>query len=150
MGAPKSIWRWREKPGRLEDVAATLRTRELQIADGNATQRIDYARAQQELAKLARLSVAPESGEDRIDESQPRKTLEERLATALGLPSYTVITAVDRRAIQRADQAILALSATLAQGRNVRLEVGGSIPGLNVLYLTNDNSPRPPEPSLGD
>ena len=134
------------KPSRLEDVAATLRTRELQIADGHATQTIDYAKAYQELAKLARPSVAPESGEDRIDESHPRKTLDERLATALGLPSYTVITAVDRRAVQRADEAILVLSASIAQGRTVRLEVGGSIPGLNVLYLANGNSPRPPEP----
>lgn len=139
------------KPSRLEDGAASSRMRELQIADGNATQKIDYAKAQRELAKLVQPSVAPQSGEGNVDEGEPpAKTLDERLATALSLPSYTVITAVDRTAVQRADQAILQLSGLIAQGRTVRLEVGGSIPGLDVLYLTNDNSARAPGPSPSD
>jgi len=113
-------------PTRLEDVVAILRTYELQISDGNASQTVDYNKTAVELAGLARRDPSEDASED----------IRERLNAVLGLPTFTVISAVDGKAVMRPEMAVLLLAQKFEKGRSVRLDVGGSIPGVNALYLT--------------
>jgi len=135
-------------PTRLEDVAAASRTRELQIGAGNASQGIDYEKTRIALEELSRSHENSEAaGADKNRSEQRQATLEERLNMALGLPSHTVISAVDRDSVQRPEQAMKLLTQKVSQGHSVRLEVGGSIPGVEVLYLTPEFPPSDTESS---
>ncbi|MDH3748017.1 MAG: hypothetical protein OER97_07390 [Gammaproteobacteria bacterium] len=129
-------------PTRLEDVAAASRTRDLQISAGNASQSIDYDKAQLELEALSREHANSESaGSDDNSAEEKRAMLEERLNIALELPSHTVIKAIGRDTVQRPEHAMMLLTHKVARGESVRLEVGGSIPGVEVLYLTPNATP---------
>lgn len=129
-------------PSLLGDGAATLRTSELQVSAGRASQNIDYGRARLELAKLSRAQTNSESlGSENGRSGNRQATLEERLNMALGLPSYTAISSIDRDKVERPEDAVSLLAQKVSRGDSVRLEVDGSIPGVHVLYLAPQNSP---------
>lgn len=133
------------KPTRLEDVAAATRTRDLKVSAGNATQSVDYDRAQRELEKISAaqmysdIELQTDTRDGRAGAVQA--TLEERLNMALGLPSNTQIRAVNSESVSKPEHALMMLAYTVGRRESVRLEVGGSIPGVNVLYLTPQESP---------
>lgn len=62
---------------------------------------------------------------------------------AVGLPSYASISKVDRTDVMSAEHAKLLLEDAMLGERTVRLEIGGSVAGVDVIYLTpNGEAPR--------
>lgn len=84
------------------------------------------------------------SREESAGQDRAAATLAQQLNAALGLPSYTVITAVGTTPVNSVQHAILLLAEPINNGWAVRLTVGGSIPGVDAIYVTSATAPLPP------
>ena len=81
-----------------------------------------------------------------VDDDSSKMTLAEQLNAALGLPTFTVIRAVDRDIVSSAAEAYPLIMERISNGRIVRLDVGGSIPGVETLYVSGFKTPVPAGP----
>ncbi len=130
----------RGEPTDLSDVKALVRTRDLEVSDGNTTAALDYEAAWRDVrglqAEIARLAESTETGPAR---EKRRADIERRFNKALGLPAETVVRAIDRDRIGSVEQALLVIGQSLQNKRTIRLEVDG-VPGIQVIYTTHDGA----------
>ena len=137
------------KPTLLADVAASIKAGEMQVTDGNATLSVDFEDAKEDLAKVTgsrpRGAPSPEASgaaQGRSGEA-PRMSVGQSVNASVGLQSYTNISKVNRTVVDNPRHAARLMEAEMDAGRAVRLEVGGSIAGVDVLYLSpSEGVPR--------
>lgn len=130
------------RPTLLADVSASIKAGEMQVTDGNATLTVDFEDVKENLASITgsrpRGVPPPEVTGTAHAESgvAQRMTVGQSVNAAVGLQSYTNITKVNRTVVEGPRQAAQLMERELDAGRSVRLEVGGSIAGVDVLYLS--------------
>lgn len=157
----RQVWlELRGRPTFLADAAAVSAANTLvqSSPSGEATAQVDFAMAREELREMVGLApVLPEefrreyqrnhamqSGKQ-ASAAERERSPDELLNKAMGLPSYAQITKVNRTPVESAQEAARLIEADFALQRTVRLELNGSVAGIEVLYVKPSGGSSPVE-----